>query len=75
MAGIDDIKTVVIVLMENRSFDHMLGYLSLPPYNRTDVEGQSADPAWLAKFANPDGGRLFQPFHNDDLAEPLPRVV
>ncbi|HWX20591.1 MAG TPA: HAD-IA family hydrolase [Candidatus Binatia bacterium] len=43
--------TVVIVLMENRSFDHMLGYLSLPPYNRTDVEGQNADPAWLQKFA------------------------
>lgn len=29
MAGIDQIKTIVIVLMENRSFDHMLGYLSL----------------------------------------------
>ena len=66
MANIDDIKTVVIVLMENRSFDHMLGYLSLPPYNRSDVEGQSTDPAWLAKFGNPDGGELFQPFHNAD---------
>ena len=66
MASIDDIKTVVIVLMENRSFDHMLGYLSLPPYNRTDVEGQTADPAWLAKFANLDGGQLVQAFHNTD---------
>jgi phospholipase C len=66
MASLDDIKTVVIVLMENRSFDHMLGYLSLPPYNRTDVEGQRADPAWLQKFANADGGQVFQPFHNDD---------
>ncbi|HWV99194.1 MAG TPA: alkaline phosphatase family protein [Candidatus Acidoferrum sp.] len=66
MATLDDIKTVVIVLMENRSFDHMLGYLSLPPYNRTDVEGQSTDAAWLSKFANADGGQVFQPFHNDD---------
>jgi phospholipase C len=66
MPGLNDIKTVVIVLMENRSFDHMLGYLSLPPYDRADVEGQSTDPAWLAKFANSDGGQLFQAFHNDD---------
>ena len=66
MPSIEDIRTVVIVLMENRSFDHMLGYLSLPPFGRTDVDGQSADPAWLAKFANPDGGQNFQAFHNDD---------
>ena len=30
---IRDIDTVVIVLMENRSFDHILGYLGLPPFN------------------------------------------
>lgn len=66
MASIDDIKTIVIVLMENRSFDHMLGYLSLPPFNRTDVDGQSADSAWLAKYSNSDGGQQFQAFHNDD---------
>ena len=60
MPTLTDVKTVVIVLMENRSFDHMLGYLSLPPYIRKDVEGQSTDPAWLAKFANPDGGQSFQ---------------
>ncbi len=25
---LDPIKTIVILMMENRSFDHMLGYLS-----------------------------------------------
>ena len=29
MAKLDPIKTIVVVMMENRSFDHMLGYLSL----------------------------------------------
>src|SRR2546423_808319 len=29
MALLDPVKTLVIVMMENRSFDHMLGYLSL----------------------------------------------
>ena len=29
-AGLDLIDTIVVVILENRSFDHMLGYLSLP---------------------------------------------
>jgi len=28
------IDTIVIVMMENRSFDHLLGYLSLPDWTR-----------------------------------------
>jgi phospholipase C len=37
------IEHIVVVMMENRSFDHMLGYLSLPPEmsgcGRTDIDG------------------------------------
>src|SRR2546427_7240833 len=47
-------------MMENRSFDHMLGYLSLPPF-KADVNGQSTDPAWLARFTNVDQGQPLQP--------------
>ena len=48
-----DLDTVVILLMENRSFDHMLGYLGLPPYDR-NIEGLQIkdDP----RFANPSDG-------------------
>jgi len=60
------IKTIVIVMMENRSFDHMLGYLSLAPFNRGDVDGQSLDPDWLKKFTNFDSGQAIQPFHSND---------
>ncbi len=63
MPNLDDIKTIVIVLMENRSFDHMLGYLGL---TRPDVDGQKTEPAWLQQVANRDGGQAFQPFHNTD---------
>jgi len=66
MAKLDAIKTIVVVMMENRSFDHMLGYLSLPPFNRTDVNGLKTDPAWLAQFNNYDNGRAIQPFLNTD---------
>lgn len=60
------IKNIVIVMMENRSFDHMLGYLSLDPSNRKDVDGQSLDPGWLTKFTNYDNGQAIQPFHSTD---------
>lgn len=54
-----DVDTVVIVLMENRSFDHMLGYLGLPPYNRK-IEGLQIkdDP----RFANPYNGQSYLPY-------------
>jgi phospholipase C len=38
-----NIDHIIVLMMENRSFDHMLGYLSLPPalggLGRTDVDG------------------------------------
>lgn len=44
--GVDQLNKIdhiVVLMLENRSFDHMLGYLSLPPAvggkGRTDVDG------------------------------------
>ncbi len=62
MANLDKLRTIVLVMMENRSFDHMLGYLSLPPFSRPGVDGQSLDPAWLARYTNLDHGQPYQPF-------------
>jgi phospholipase C len=40
---LEQIEHIVVVMLENRSFDHMLGYLSLPKQQggagRTDVDG------------------------------------
>ncbi len=63
MAVTDLVDTIVVLLLENRSFDHMLGYLSLPPYSRTNVDGLSSDPAWLTRYRNLFDGRAFSPFH------------
>lgn len=49
---LDLVETIVVVIMENRSFDHMLGYLSLPGASRMPVEGLQLDPAWLRQHAN-----------------------
>ena len=62
MSDLDKIKTIIVVMMENRSFDYLLGFLSLPPFSRKEVDGQSADPGWLKQFTNFDGGQAMQPF-------------
>jgi phospholipase C len=51
--NLDSIDTIVIVIMENRSFDHILGYLNLPGTNRIAMEGLSNDQLWLQRYANP----------------------
>ena len=47
------IKTIIVLMMENRSFDHMLGYLRLPAYGgHTNVDGVRDDQVWLNAVAN-----------------------
>jgi len=56
-----DIDTIVIVLMENRSFDHILGYLGLPPFNLA-IDGQQN--AGGPRYANPyTVGGPYLPWH------------
>jgi phospholipase C len=56
------VKTLVVVMMENRSFDNLLGYLSLEPYKRNNVEGISVAPAWLDRVASVYKGMKYRPF-------------
>jgi phospholipase C len=56
------IQTIVILMMENRSFDHMLGYLRLPAYGgNTNVDGVRDDEDWLNAVANTWDGVAYQP--------------
>lgn len=70
----DQLKTIVVVMMENRSFDHVLGYLALPQFGgRTDVDGllhSDTDPA----FANEYDHQIYRPFPMSDgrLSSDLP---
>jgi phospholipase C len=71
-ANLDVIQTVVILMMENRSFDHMLGYLSLPKYagsypSAKDVNGLRDDQDWLNSVANQWQGHSYFPIA---LADP-----
>jgi phospholipase C len=61
--ALKDIDTVIIVILENRSFDHMLGYLSLASTRAPmPVDGLRDDPAWQRAHANSSQGTLF-PIH------------
>src|SRR5579884_850099 len=59
------VETIVIVMMENRSFDHMLGHLSYQKDgNRDKVEGLR-DP--LDSYVNIGGdGKMYGPFLTQD---------
>jgi phospholipase C len=48
-------------MMENRSFDHLLGYLSLPPL-QWPVDGVQSDEAWRTKASSMYNGNGYPPF-------------
>lgn len=57
-----DIDTIIFVMMENRSFDHMLGYLSLDETKKKlPVDGLRSDPDWQAAHANIANGVAHRP--------------
>jgi len=61
-----NIRTIIVVMMENRSFDHVLGHMRLPGYgNRQDVEGITQ--VGSVTYMNPAGdGTLIPLFLADD---------
>jgi phospholipase C len=42
--GLDNLKHIVVLMMENRSFDHMLGYLQSPSYQIKGLSGTESNP-------------------------------
>jgi phospholipase C len=54
--NLEKIDTIVVVMLENRSFDHMLGYLSLEK-GRRDVDGLRAE------VGNEHAGRRYPVHH------------
>lgn len=61
-----DIGTVFVVMLENRSFDHMLGHLHATNPN---VDGiRRNDPEWLGRHANRHQGQTYPPRHATDPA-------
>jgi len=61
-----NVSTIVIVVMENRSFDHVLGHLRAPEYgNRKDVDG--VEDVGNPQYLNPNmDGEGIAPFWVDD---------
>ena len=61
IANLGKVDHIVVLMLENRSFDHMLGYLSLES-GRGDVDGLRAE------FANEHRGRKYPVHHLDTTA-------
>jgi phospholipase C len=62
MSALDQIDTIVLLMLENRSFDHMLGHLSYGRYaNGSDVDGITS-PLRRDAWANVFQGEAYYPF-------------
>jgi phospholipase C len=67
MKDIKKVETIIVLMFENRSFDHMMGYLGLPPYSRP-VEGlQNA-----RNYTNDYNGFQYSPFPLGNPGQKLP---
>jgi phospholipase C len=60
-ANLEKVDHIVVLMLENRSFDHMLGYLSLEG-GRGDIDGLRAE------FSNEYNGRAYPVHHLDTTA-------
>src|SRR3954468_86663 len=86
MPGIDQLKHIVVLMMENRSFDHMLGYLKAVDsrihgidgtQTNPDTEGKTIPAQPLAEYQSqlqPDPGHHFEDvrlqIHGDKPGDP-----
>jgi phospholipase C len=61
LTNLEKVDHIVVLMLENRSFDHMLGYLSLEA-GRRDVDGLQPE------FANAYEGRTYPVHHLDTTA-------
>jgi phospholipase C len=66
------IKTIAVVMLENRSFDHMLGYRSLAKFGGKKLEGLKDDSTWNKQVANPYNGARFPLWHWTDPFDSMP---
>ncbi len=74
MTSLDLVDTIVLVMLENRSFDHMLGHLSYGQYsNGSDVDGLT-EPLERDDYVNIFEGEAYYPYEMDDgdLSTDLP---
>jgi phospholipase C len=68
VAGLQEIDTIVVVMLENRSFDNVLGHLRHPKYgDRAEVDGLR-DPQTTADYDNFFDGQVYKPFPTTDKA-------
>ncbi|MDB6086817.1 MAG: phospholipase [Gammaproteobacteria bacterium] len=57
----DAVGTIIVVIMENRSFDHMLGHLRFNG-SRPDVDGVVGPDLTAPAYLNPGNGQGYSPF-------------
>lgn len=73
-AGLDNLKHIVVLMMENRSFDHMLGSLKAVDGNIDGITGQMSNPDTNGNPVNPQPLAEFQGQLDPDPDHHFPAV-
>jgi phospholipase C len=58
--SLNEIETIVFLIMENRSFDHALGYLGMQTPSPLPVEGLRDSGEWMSAWANLWQGQTYR---------------
>jgi phospholipase C len=74
MTSLSQVDTIVVVMLENRSFDHMLGHLSYGPYGNGSGADGLTEPLARDEYANTFEGEPYYPHEMPDgrLSTDLP---
>ncbi len=62
MSVLDNVDTIVFLMLENRSFDHVLGHMSLPGSGARAVVNGLSSPLSQAAYRNRYQGETYSPF-------------
>ena len=73
-AGLDELKHIVVLMMENRSFDHMLGGLWAQDYRIAGLSGKESNPDTNGKPAPVRAMATFQGQLDPDPDHHFPAV-
>src|SRR3954453_18482550 len=73
--GLANIKHIVVLMLENRSFDNVLGWLydpqNQPPFDKVPP-GQTFEGLAGVTLTNPYNGKNYPPGHGTNMVDPYP---
>src|SRR3954470_1765773 len=72
--GLDNLKHIVVLMLENRSFDHMLGWLQSPQYQIDGTDGTKLNRDSTGEIVRATDDAEYSGDYDPDVAHDFPDV-